>query len=288
MWRKQRYDKRDYTTGADKRAFWRKIAQSQGRADARLAYRAAGSKSSGGKVWHRSYYSGGGGGGFRTGGMKGVEIKSVNQSLARKDIPIGVVASLMDPSATVCLTGVAQGTAADERVGRSFIAKRLTIRGRIYRLPTDLLAGENPVPLVLRLVVVLDRQNNEVATSATTPADFLGTTGDEITDSFQRLDTQRRFKILYDHTWNFVNAAGDYSTATAHTTNGTARGFVVDVPLNLSVTCKTGGSANTVGDIEDSAIHMYAYSIRAPAAESAVNADDHLQLSYRSQLRFCD
>lgn len=221
--------------------------------------------------------------------MTGVETKEGNQRIDDRDIPLNTTAaSWMSQSLQVSFCSLGQGTSSTTRNGKSAVIKRITIKGRIDRLPTHMLAGQVPLAITCRLLLVQDRQNNQVP-------DLQGDLSNVLSDvaaapiikCFQRLDTQRRFKILSDRTFTFNPRNDNLSLTVAHDTCGASKDFVIDYKVPVPVDYTTGNTTSALAAIETNSIALYAFSETGPLGEiTTQNVDDHLVMSYKAKVRF--
>lgn len=133
------------------------------------------------------------------------EIKSLNTSFSL--IPQITTTATPEGAWVSNLTEVAQGTADNQRIGRKIFIKNVRIRGDIG-LNYTFGVGEEPHDTRIRIMLVLDKQNNGNS-NARTFGDIYDTTEGTLTvpnsipnylqlNSFTNLDNVNRYQILYD------------------------------------------------------------------------------------------
>lgn len=133
------------------------------------------------------------------------------------------------------LNGCAQGTAANQRLGRRTINRSILIRIALWKSAS----GTNESPL--RFMIVQDLQSNATAPAAT---DILQT--DNI-GGLTNLNNSNRFKIIMDKEFRFGSVDN------------------TSVMYKKYIKCKlptqfNSGSAGTVGDIQTGSIYLLTYS----------------------------
>jgi len=156
------------------------------------------------------------------------------------------------------LNGVAQGTAATQRLGRRIVMKSLLLKGTVTLAATS--TGSSP----LRFLVVYDTQTNATAPAAT---DVLLADNNI---SPMNLSNSRRFKTLCDINIPCIGTGGPQSVS-----------FDRYIKMNLPVEFNTG-SAGTVGDIQTGSVYML--SSQANSILTAAPSES----SVYSRIRFSD
>lgn len=215
----------------------------------------------------------------RTGGDEGRELKNNDRFL--DDVTISESSTWtncdVDPVTFLCLNSMAQGTAADQRLGRKITCKSIQIGGTVeYSGATGI---SLPVPAgSVMLALVLDTQTNLVqmpSTDVYEAANLLTA----VCNPLRKLENTTRYKVLKKIVVDFpaqplVSNSSDNTTFIAGAQQ--AR-FQMNVKLNdLLVTFKTGAGAD-VTDIQDNSLHLIANRNQVGQA---------CNLSYISRLRF--
>lgn len=248
----------------------------------------------GGTSYKAKRYRGGGGGGFRTGGFRGTEVKFLDTAIHEVTILNRTWAQTknFNPAVQGCLFAPATGTGPSERVGRTVVLKRITIKGHVStrkELPLD--ANTAPGSTRFRIIVVHDSQNNGstpdldiVDQGVLTNLDSLGTTvdNDNAISSFTDLEHTRRFKILADRTIT-INPMNPLSGGASGIIGPSSREFVIDKALNMPVMMAAAGTS--ISGIEDNSIYVYCLAENRTVTDIVTNVGT---LSYVCRARFTD
>lgn len=160
----------------------------------------------------------------RMGELKNLDTVSVSQIIAAQATAV-----------VTLLNGVAQGTTALTRLGRSITMKSILLRISLGMAATT--AGASPI----RILVVYDKQTNGVAPIAT---DVL--VSDNIYDA-NNLNNSRRFVTLIDHVIPVLGTSGPQA-------------YLDTVYKKLNHVVEfNNGSAGTVGDIQTGSVYMFVW-----------------------------
>lgn len=202
----------------------------------------------------------------RTGGLLGIEYKFLDNSYAAAATVLAVTGSEADPAANT-ISGIAVGTAQNQRDGRKCVLKSVFIRGKIY---LDPLADQADVgaPEAVRVAIVLDQQTNGAQFNA---EDVYVDTGTTVL-AVRNLEYTGRFKVLYDRLFrlNYEIAATD--GANTCSCNGNQVFFKFFKKLNIPVTFVSDN--NGVADISDNSLHVMCWG------------SANCNLAYTSRVRF--
>lgn len=132
-----------------------------------------------------------------------------------------------------CFTVVAQGNAADERMGRRMILKDLMFRTRLVFQP----AGAANCTCRVRLLLVWDHQCNG---AAATIGEILNTAPVDNYSAFNNLANSRRFTIVSDRKVTLRSSANIGATQPAGTTATVDIYKKVDMPIQYAVGTTNG------------------------------------------------
>jgi len=193
------------------------------------------------------------------------------------------------------MNAVDQGTAFNQRIGSSILIKRVQISGAIAMSVADFqgLVGDPEVygqpPDVfmsngVRLLLVLDRQNNQVGTiptignvldpTYTAPANPVDLNVNSLYHSFPIPQRRNRYQILYDRKFLFnrqpvnqVAAGGDIPAGGCEWTLPLMqKQFSINVPCNI--VANQNGDGDAVSSCIDSCINLYALPMYDYAASA--------------------
>lgn len=160
-------------------------------------------------------------------------------AMESKNVDVQLLAAAVFPPATATgtvtlLNGVAQGTTANQRIGRKLIMKSILMRIGVSKQPST--AGEG----LMRLLVIYDAQTNAAIPLAT---DIL-----QINDisSPMNLNNSDRFKVILDKTWNIGSV------------DNTSYIRALYKKCKLETKFNNGGGA-TVGDIQTGGLFALTY-----------------------------
>lgn len=215
----------------------------------------------------------------RTGGDEGRELKNNDRFL--NDVTIAESDSWgncdVDPVTFLCLNSMAQGTAADERLGRKITCKSIQIGGLVEYSGATTLGLPEPAGSVI-IALVLDTQTNLVQMASTNiyeMSDLLACACNPL----RKLEHTSRFKVLKKIVLDFPTQplVSDADTNSSFIVGAQSMRFQMNVKLNdLMVTFKTGATGN-VTDIQDNSLHLIANRNHTGQA---------CNLSYVSRMRF--
>lgn len=159
------------------------------------------------------------------------------------------------------LNGLTPGTGATERIGQKITIRSLEYRGYNYVTPTD---GTDQLQ---RIILVLDRQANA---SALTIAGVLQSAN---VYSPRNLQNRKRFKILYDKTFN-LNASAEA---------GSRRFTKFYMKLRRPIiTDYNTGNAGTVADIVTNSLYLINLGTN-PAGATAGGSISWIRMRYTDQ-----
>lgn len=146
------------------------------------------------------------------------------------------------------LVGMVEGTGESQRVGRRVFVKGIFIKGRIT-LPVT--SDPTLTSDQARFIVYQDRQCNAAAAAVT---DILQTAS---IYSFRNLDNSKRFKILYDHTFD-LNSQSTKNITTVEFGECVV-GLNINIPINASVSYNST-NGGTIADITENNFGIMAIS----------------------------
>lgn len=199
-----------------------------------------------------------------------VEKKFHDGELASELIGLSAAASIDS-----ILSGIAQGTTAETRIGTKAFVWSAAIRGKMQLIQTA--GGSFDHDDIVRVLLVVDKQSN-----GTTPAiqDVLATTGTTADiHSFRNLENMNRFVVLSDNSYvfNVQAAAGD---GVANDTAPVVKRFSLFKTWKtaLKVVYDTTDTIGTTASIKDNNIWLMAYSEHGA----------RVVLEYQSRLRYTD
>lgn len=159
----------------------------------------------------------------------------------------------MDPTGN-CLTAIEQGSSEKQRSGRKAWLTSLQIRGEIH-VPQSEGATNPHEHQHFRLILVLDRQTNGAALTATTVMEPVGANN---LFSFPQLESTGRYKILWDRTFTINPWQMNEGAINLYARNGTKvlfklfRSFNPPIPIQHT----TSADPPTVGEVVDNSIHL--------------------------------
>lgn len=154
----------------------------------------------------------------RTGGLLGLESKFVDYHNLR-----GAAISFSSEfdwqvmpasAATTCLNAAAQGDTQIDRRGREAAFSSVQWRARWY-FPPDVTSANMPNDVLLRVVLLVDKQPNGTLITGDQPFEPIPTDNDDIHGFYDLSDVPNRFRILKDKTFHIPNPAANYRPATA-------------------------------------------------------------------------
>lgn len=264
----------------------------------------------GGKAYTSKRYYAGGGNGLRTGGLIGQEVKFLDLAAAHT-LPIAGSTVLSNcsplqsnyngaPSDTAFghLTPIPMGSGPNDRNGRACVLKRITIKA-LLQVPQQKMAANTLAKThVVRVMMVKDTQTNN--SSAITDIRAGGILLASPTDgptvcSFRDLESQSRFKVLYDRTFIMrSNVIGLDASNSATNAPGITVPFTIDKSFRLPLLFKTGVlSASdqptdvTTGLMETNSISLFAFESQdADAGTIAHDAEDRVTIRYSARIRW--
>jgi len=196
----------------------------------------------------------------RTGGFVGVEQKWTDNGYSGAIVNT-VTGAEADPSTYDCLNGVSQGDGPNNRIGRRYTVKMLTLNGRITFSPVAD-GADVAQPPTIRVSLVWDKQTNNAQFNSEdvydASADPGFTNAPSADMALRNLEYTTRFQVL----WTKVFTARVLAAATDGTnTNSTSFApiiFTINKRLNVGVQCN--GTTEAVSAIVDNSLHMMAMS----------------------------
>jgi hypothetical protein len=206
---------------------------------------------------------------LRTGGRMGKEIKYNDQFHATGGTLVQAVAgSLINPTTSNNLIGVAQGDGPTDRIGRVIFLKSLYIQGNM-QLPLDTAPASH---WYITLYVVQDKQTNKTAFTETT---FLKQQNIlTAPDSFQNLDYSDRYRLLKKKVVRIGSR-----TQNATNDGRVAIPFKIYIPLS-NLRCQYDGTSGAIGTMTTNSLHLMCIK--------SVEAPGDLAVNYNVRVRFTD
>lgn len=190
----------------------------------------------------------------RTGGLLGMtpgtgaEKKYNDTSLAS-----GSILNLAGPAVPLLINGVAQGTDANQRVGRKINWDSILIRLRLT-------VGATPTSDSYRIMLVVDKQANAAAATA---ANMLEST---VFTTANNMANRARFVTLWDKK-GVVTTGGDNSVV------------IEELYLRKKFQTIYSGTGATIGDITSGALYLLVFGSLAVTATQLV-ATGYIRLRY--------
>lgn len=204
---------------------------------------------------------------YRTGGFDDIEVKFVDYTYDEAIVST-VAGAEADPATPGCISAIQQGDGESQRDGRKATLTSVYINGTVQ---LDQISDATSITnaRTVRLALVLDTQTN----SQQENSEDVFTDPGELPFGFRNLAFTRRFKVLWDKTFNLqASAAG--GNGTQIDIGGTRRNFSIYKKLRLPV-IHTGTTA-AVASISDNSLHLVCWSDAAGACT----------LKYNSRVRF--
>lgn len=173
----------------------------------------------------------------------------------------------------VCLNGTQQGSAADQRIGRQIMVRKLIGRMQ-FTNAQNLATGIATWPVTYRFMVVYDMQANgstlALADMFETPSNIL---------SLQNLNNRDRFKIVTDKMWTIGNP---YFGQSQISKPNQAKSYKFYKRLNLPVQYNAG-NAGTEADIATGTLWAI---MLTDSGNTAVGGGS--RVNYRFRIRYSD
>ncbi len=205
----------------------------------------------------------------RTGGVIGVDVKYIDESLHAFDLPIRTAGSMADPATMDCLNGVDTGNSITTRIGTKIQMLSVLIEGTVY-LDTQKDINDSLKGDWGRIILFLDKQTNGVIADPTTV--YLDQALNGVC-GLRDPEYMERYKVLND--WRFQL---DYTVAFTDGVNtGTQQGQAKNFRFwrKMKIPVKYTGDGATVAVVMDNSLHLMAVCFAG-----------HTLLSYHSRVRF--
>jgi len=136
---------------------------------------------------------------------------------------------------------VPQGTGEEDRIGRKFTIKKLSLNLQLH-LPST--TSENDMTDAIRFIVYHDKQCNGAAATPGGDGDVTGILQDLRVTSFNRLNNKNRFRILCSKTFAMAATAGGNETGTASGAMFETHEFHIDCNIPIEMSATTGAITN--------------------------------------------
>ncbi len=212
----------------------------------------------------------------RTGGFMGIELKFYDTSLSASALtaPGDATGGEHDPSATVLLNTVVQGTGEEQRDGKQIVMKSVGIRGHI-NVPVQANQTATDVAPVVLVALVLDTQTNGATIASENVFKNKSASGSQATNVFRNLQFSKRFRVL-----KRVLLTLEQPTIVWDGTNLEQGGY--NTPFEIFANLKDqlvnySSTTETVANITDNSLHVIAYCNSNSSAPT---------ISYNARLRF--
>lgn len=210
----------------------------------------------------------------RTGGYRSLELKYKDHNLADHILTENMsnAATNADPSSTVCLNCVDQGTGQSQRLGLRMRVKSIHVKCIVrFQIAASLTPQDT-----IRLLLVLDKQTNGATLSATDVLNNISGTTHDIC-AHTNLENSSRFQILADKIVKDDNTNHYYDGTTVARVK---KAKVVHLYKSFGkrlLTTKFLSTGATTADIADNSIHLIAIASQTGGGTA---------LSYESRLRY--
>lgn len=194
---------------------------------------------------------------YRTGGFTGIERKFYDVSLASTAIPspADATGAELDPSATLCLTTIAQGDGEQNRDGRNCVVQSIYVNG-VIRCAPQANQTATDTPAKIYVAMVLDTQTNGAQLNSEDVFTNPSASGTLAANPLRNLQYSQRFRVLskFECVMPHPNIAFDG-------TNIEQQGSVKEFQLSWrgALKCQYTGTTSDIANQADNSVHIIAY-----------------------------
>lgn len=213
---------------------------------------------------------------IRYGGFLGIEYKFYDQSLVGASLTAPTDASGMEhnPSATICLNTVTQGTGEKQRDGKNICMKSLYIEG-IIEVPQQANQTVTDTAGVVFIAIVLDKQTNGALLNSEDVYLNVAGSAKVAATPFRNLEYSKRFRILAKKRIKLPQPITSYDG-----TNMEQHGYQIPFKFWIklpNIISTYSDTTETIANITDNSISLLACSTSLGLAPT---------ITYQSRLRF--